>query len=268
MLHRTCVVCFLLASGAVASAQTQYINCAQGANNTGADKADFHATLVSKNNQKIKLLTGDVGPVLRRMNDNTEIRATVTNNNSTEVQIDWVIDVPNGVEIRYGAAGSGPKVEQVEIKDVHFTPRANARDNMPLMGWRVDDVGNVYLLNSWSEAVRFENLLFTLTSDPLTLDQGFALLDSPTGITGLMSSGEIEGTLSADPSELLVGQFAFPTGSAVAIVFDVSFVEPDYSELTARQVLGTGGVPAPGSLAPAALGAIFMFRRRRAPVVL
>ncbi|MCL4221451.1 MAG: hypothetical protein KJZ65_08770 [Phycisphaerales bacterium] len=255
-------------SGAIASAQTQYINCAQGTNNTGANKTDFHATLKSTTDRKIKLLTGDVGPVLRRMNDHTEVRATVTNNNSTEVQIDWVIDVPNGVEIRYGAAGSGPKVDQVEIKDVHFTPRANARDNMPMMGWRVDDVGNVYLLNSWSEAVRFENLLFTLTSQPLTLDDGFALLDNPTGIVGLVSSGEVAGTLSQDPSELLVGQFNFPTGSAVAIVFDVAFANPDYSELTARQVLGTGGVPVPGSLVPVALGAILAFHRRRLPSML
>lgn len=112
MLGRTPVVCILLASGSVASAQTEYIHCARGTNSTGADKADFHAT--------------------------------VTNNNLTEVQIDWVLDVANGVEIRYGAAGSGPKVEQVEVKDVHFTPRANARDNMPPMGRRVDDVGNVH----------------------------------------------------------------------------------------------------------------------------
>ncbi|KAA0213695.1 MAG: hypothetical protein DYG94_09470 [Leptolyngbya sp. PLA3] len=263
MFRQTHLVCTLIVSASVASAQTQYINCARGTNSTGVAKADFHATLVAKNNQKIKLLTGASGPVLRRLNDNTEVRATVTNNNTSEVQIDWVLDVPNGVEIRYGAAGNGPKVDQVEIKDVHFTPRANARDNMPLMGWRVDDVGNVYLLNSWSEAVHFENLLFTLTSEPLSLDEGFDLLENPTGIVGLVSSGEISGTMSEDPSEMLVGQFAFPTGSAVAIVFDVAFVATDYSALTARQVLGTGGVPSPGSLAPLALLAIATFPRRR-----
>jgi hypothetical protein len=236
-------------------------------NDTGAARTDFHAILSSANGTKIKLpgntpennakASVQGGPTLQPAD-------RLMGNNTNKVTIEWDFDIPIDKEVSYGVFGDGPKEITVEN---YFTPRAmRAVTDIPSLGWRIDEVGNVFLNNVMPVDVSFGNLRFSF---PLLLDLlgSMALLDAPlSGTTGLMSSGIVPAGSELMPGELHVGSFPLEDDEVLVARFDTAFVDADYSLLTAVNVLGMGAVvPEPATLGLMALAALSACRRRRAP---
>jgi hypothetical protein len=86
------------------------------------------------------------------------------------------------------------------------------------------------------------------------------VLDAPpAGTVGLLTSGALGPGDEDNPTKLLVGEFAsLQAGDFLTGLFDASFVDPSFSEITSTIVLGhehqTQPVPEPSSVLLLVLG--------------
>lgn len=189
-------------------------------------KTDFHLTLTSDTKMTVSAAHITV-------NGGAQTNPSSTTGDGTDtINFMWNgLGVDNTDTIRWSYLVSEEEQNNVKVTSF-FTPKASPTD-IPSLGWRVTDNGDVYLQNAYPTAIHFDDLLFQMPG-ALTEAILVGLLDSPpSGETGFLSSGDVP----AD-GQLLVGQFALSPGDFLTATADTSFVDPSFSPITEYESFG------------------------------
>lgn len=210
--------------------------------NTGKDTTDFHTKMKSDTRMSV------VSSILQAPNGDS-IAGVVTGDNSTMFEINWDVAVKKTEAISFAAIFT--QEEKNDYSGISFfTPRESPTD-VPVLGWRVEANGDVFLTNEYTVGIDFTNLLFQIPVD-ITTGYILALLDAPlTGTSGIVSSGTVAAGSAGVLAELLVAQFSFLNpGDFLTARLEASFTDPGFSSLNSREVLGhEHQVPEPTSSA-------------------
>jgi hypothetical protein len=217
-------------------------------NNTGNDKTDFHIKVSSDTNMDV------TSARLKDPNGNF-IDGTVGGDNTNMFTVDWDVAVNQGQKITWGAIFKQEEKNKYNVTEAYFTPKESPTD-VPVVGWRVEADGDVYLTNEFEVGIDFSELFFQFPID-ITIDSIMGLTDAaPSGTPGLVSSGTVPAASLGLAGELLVGEFSLLNpGDFLTARLDSAFADPGFSSLTATVALGhEHQVPEPTSAALALLG--------------
>ncbi len=241
------VFILLLNTGVAVSAERKIGTNIAVKNETGSDKTDFHITVESDTPMSVtpELIPTDLMIDLF----NPEITPTIGGNNTNTLTFDWDVSIQNGATIAAGWYALQEEENEFKVKS-HFTPK-NSPTDVPVLGWRVTPLGEVYLNNSYSEDILFDDLAFSLLDD-LSIDELFAL--TPLDSSGILSDVAM-GIISAE-SELFVGQFIqLDPGELLTARVSLQFSDPNFSSLTTEQLLvHEAQIPEPKTILMVLLG--------------
>ncbi len=202
-------------------------------NDTGAAKTDFHIEVSSDTN--MNCVGEDLGGDLQ-VNGGAWQKPTVQNNNTHKVTLTWDVAIPVGAEVVAGFACTQEEKNKFSV-NAFFTPR-NSPTDIPTLGWRVTASGDVFLTNSYSSTVAFQDLWVQFPSE-ITLDSMFELVSgSSIGVPASVPSGTVPAGSPSDPGELLVDQFSLNPGDFLTARLDTSFTDPGFSNLDATIAIG------------------------------
>ena len=237
------------------------------------DAKDFHLTIESKDGKPFKVLGAPL--------DGNQPNAYVGPNDGTKSKVTavWLGDFKAGKRYPYGALDQKDAANYTLKPMVTFdgklpadaVPNPRAGDDPPadppqalaMLGWRIEDNGDVYALNGWESSIDFSNMLFSYGATTDLLSQEFALLDTPTGVPGLSSAGTVPAAVGSTPGELLVGNFPLPDFTVMSAVANVKFSDPLFSPLEQTQACGVFSLPTPGAASLLACASLAALRRRR-----
>jgi hypothetical protein len=220
-------------------------------NNTGSDKTDFHITVESDTPMNVTPVQLSASLFVNMADP--AATATVGGQNTNTLTFDWDVNIPAGASIVAGFHAVQEEENKFTVKS-HFTPQ-NSPTDVPVLGWRVTPLGEVYLDNSYSEDIIFDDLTFTLL-DELVFDDLLALAISDS--SGLLSNVTM-GAVGAE-SELFVGQFMqLDPGEFLTARMSLQFSDPNFSSLTSEQLLiHEGQIPEPKTIALVLIGLWFL----------
>lgn len=214
-----------------------YVGMAMSARNTsGADRTDFHVEMGTDTDMTFK------EALLKTPDGNLIAPSNVTGNGTHNMTLDWDVNTKEGQSIRWQAAVWERERNYIFFKS-WFTPKHSPTD-VPSLGWRVEDNGDVFLTNAYAEAISFSGLTFS-SANSFTGNSLFDLIDGDrTGLQGVMTTGTVLGL-----ADLYVGQFTGPSVQHfLYAVFDTRFVDEGFSQETASIAL-VHEVPEPSSVA-------------------
>jgi hypothetical protein len=228
-----------------------YVGMAMSARNTtGADRTDFHVEMGTDTDMTFKQA------VLKTPDGNLIPPSNITGNGTHNMTLDGDVNTKEGQSIRWQAAVWEKHRNYIYFKS-WFTPKQSPTD-VPSLGWRVEDNGDVFLTNAYAEAIHFSGLSFS-SANSFTSDSLFDLIDGDrTGLQGVMTTGTVSGL-----TDLYVGHFAGPSVQHfLYAVFDTRFVDEGFSQETASIAL-VHEVPEPSSVALVVSGLVSLAWLRR-----
>jgi len=241
-------------------------------NDAKSDKTDYHIEITSDTNIRFTGVGPDgkmLGAFLSLPGMPNLPPTRITGDNSFDVTVEWDVSIP----INQSGSVIYRAVEEEKNKywgRSFFTP-AHSSTDQPILGWDVTLGGDIFLLNSYTSPVHFEDLRFQRPSE-LTFEYMSTLINGPpSGFPGLVSSGDVPAGTSLVPGSLFVGNFSLNPGDYLSARMATSFVDVTFSDSSGSVTTALGhesGIPEPSTLELFGTGTLALlghswYRRRR-----